>query len=162
MPFTVFTGAGHIVISVNGERGLPGGSDLVNHENPDASATANGAAQVRSRTTMRQCAGRVDAGRREKEIMIKGLRGAWLGLFQRAESPATVTASGSYVRVADKYPTHSRVVLPDGRLMYVRNASLAAAKDLLAAQRSIERRAREERTAYLLRDAARDTTGAVR
>ena len=98
--------------------------------------------------------------------MIKSLRGAWFGLFQRVERPVTVTASGAYARATESYPTHSRVVLPDGRLMYVRDASLAAAKDLLAAQRAIERRAQQERTAYLLRDTMRDTmrdmTGSVR
>ncbi|HEX8995930.1 MAG TPA: hypothetical protein VF812_07860 [Ktedonobacterales bacterium] len=38
--------------------------------------------------------------------------------------------------------SHSPVILPDGQLMYVRNASLAAAKDLLARQRAIERHQR--------------------
>ena len=42
----------------------------------------------------------------------------------------------------ERYPTHSLVVLPDGQLMYVRRASLTAAKDLLAAQRAAERRTR--------------------
>jgi hypothetical protein len=40
----------------------------------------------------------------------------------------------------EDFPTHSRVVLPDGDIMLVRNASLTAAKDLLAAQRAAERK----------------------
>ncbi|HEY7848858.1 MAG TPA: hypothetical protein VIC27_02280 [Ktedonobacterales bacterium] len=85
---------------------------------------------------------------------IKGMGSAWFGLFQRTERMATLgTAKGAaqWGAVA-RYPTHSRVVLPDGQLMYVRQASLAAAKDLLAAQRSIERRMRAEGAAHRLRD----------
>ncbi|HEX9037533.1 MAG TPA: hypothetical protein VF808_11140 [Ktedonobacterales bacterium] len=40
----------------------------------------------------------------------------------------------------ERYPTHTRVVLPDGAIMLVRVASLASAKDLLAAQRAAERK----------------------
>jgi hypothetical protein len=82
--------------------------------------------------------------------MVKNLRSAWLGLFQRSE--IETTASGAQRRIAERYPTHTRVVLPDGQLMHVRNASLAVAKDLLAAQNAIERRMRAERESRLMRE----------
>jgi len=63
--------------------------------------------------------------------MVKSLRSAWFGIFQQVERKQIG---------AEHYPTHEHVVLPDGQLMYVRTASLAAAKDLLAAQRAVERR----------------------
>lgn len=86
--------------------------------------------------------------------MVKSVRSAWFGIFQRAERPTTV---GS----VEKYATHSLVVLPDGQLMYARNASLAAAKDVLAAQRAAERRAREAREARVLGEANRVAFGAA-
>jgi hypothetical protein len=67
----------------------------------------------------------------EKEHMVKSLRSAWFGIFQQVERRQIG---------AEHYPTHAHVVLPDGQLMYLRTASLAAAKDLLAAQRAVERR----------------------
>jgi hypothetical protein len=67
----------------------------------------------------------------EKEQMIKSLRSAWFGIFQQVERRQIG---------AEHYPTHAHVILPDGQLMYLRTASLAAAKDLLAAERAIERR----------------------
>lgn len=63
--------------------------------------------------------------------MVKSLRSAWFGIFQQVERRPIG---------AEHYPTHARVILPDGQLMYLRTASLAAAKDLLAAQRAVERR----------------------
>jgi hypothetical protein len=72
--------------------------------------------------------------------MIKSLKSAWFGLFGVERGTVTSSASGAYVRRAERYPTHTRVVLPNGQLMNVRNASLAAAKDLLAAQRAAEQR----------------------
>lgn len=79
--------------------------------------------------------------------MQKRVRAGWFGLFQRVERGER-TAHGAHPANADvmeRYPTHSCVVLPDGQLMYVRHADLAAAKDLLAAQRAAERRTRAER-----------------
>lgn len=90
--------------------------------------------------------------------MVKSLRSAWLGLFQRSE--IETTASGAQRRITERYPTHARVVLPDGQLMYVRHASLAAAKDLLAAQNAIERRTRAERESRLMREVS-DAIGDV-
>lgn len=52
----------------------------------------------------------------------------------------------------DRYPTSTCVTLPDGRLMYVRKASLVAAKDLLAAQRAAERRLAQLRQERLMRE----------
>ncbi|HZC07269.1 MAG TPA: hypothetical protein VE338_16665 [Ktedonobacterales bacterium] len=80
--------------------------------------------------------------------MVKSVRSAWFGMFQRAERP---TSAGAI----DIYATHSLVVLPDGKLMYARNASLAAAKDVLAAQRAAERRMREAREARVFGEATR-------
>lgn len=56
-------------------------------------------------------------------------------------------------RTSERYPTEVCVTLPDGQLMYVRNASLAAAKDLLAAQRAAERRIVGLRESQLMREA---------
>ena len=56
-------------------------------------------------------------------------------------------------RTSERYPSEVCVTLPDGHLMYVRNASLAAAKDLLAAQRATERRLAAQREARLMREA---------
>ncbi len=53
----------------------------------------------------------------------------------------------------ERYPSEVCVTLPGGQLMYVRNASLAAAKDLLAAQRAAERRIAAQRAARVMRDA---------
>ena len=53
----------------------------------------------------------------------------------------------------ERYATSTCVTLPDGRLMYVRNTSLAAAKELLAAQRAAERRIAAQRAERLLRQA---------
>lgn len=67
--------------------------------------------------------------------MVKSLRSAWFGMFQQVErSPFA----------AERSATHERVILPDGQLMYVQTASLAAAKDLLAAQRAVEQRMQAE------------------
>ncbi|HZC06566.1 MAG TPA: hypothetical protein VE338_13100 [Ktedonobacterales bacterium] len=78
--------------------------------------------------------------------MVKSVRSAWFGMFERVERTSSVSR-------VEPYPTHTAVVLAEGQLMYVRNASLASAKDLLAAQHAIERRVREERQARLLREA---------
>ena len=75
--------------------------------------------------------------------MIKSLK----GLLGVERWTVTASPSAAYVRHAERYPTHTRVVLADGQLMNVRNASLAAAKDLLAAQRAVERRMQAERVA---------------
>lgn len=75
--------------------------------------------------------------------MIKSLKSAWVGLFRAERGDVMSSPSGAYARGVERYPTHTRVVLPDGQLMNVRNASLAAAKDLLAAQRAAERRLAE-------------------
>lgn len=79
--------------------------------------------------------------------MIKSMKSAWLGLFGIERGAVTTSPSGAFARRIDRYPTHTRVVLPDGQLMNVRNASLAAAKDLLAAQRAAERRLQGGRVA---------------
>ncbi len=86
---------------------------------------------------------------------MKSLRSAWFGMFQRAQDLPVGGSAGRATRAGDaeRYPTHARVVLPDGQLMYVRHASLAAAKDMLAAQRSIERRMQAEREASRMRQA---------
>lgn len=78
--------------------------------------------------------------------MFKTIMRAWGG---KTASGAEVAmgAEGARLRQGERYPTHTLVTLPDGQLMYVRNASLAAAKDLLAARNTIERRQREERAA---------------
>ena len=76
--------------------------------------------------------------------MVKSLRSAWFGMFQQVERKQIG---------AEHYPTHEHVVLPDGQLMYVHTASLAAAKDLLAAQRAIEQRMQANHTAQGLRAA---------
>ncbi|HEU5343369.1 MAG TPA: hypothetical protein VFU60_03400 [Ktedonobacterales bacterium] len=87
--------------------------------------------------------------------MQKRVRAGWFGLFQRAEpmerrERATHGAHPITTGALERYPTHSCVVLPDGQLMYVRHADLAAAKDLLAAQRAAERRMRAEPHADLV------------
>lgn len=48
------------------------------------------------------------------------------------------------VGMVEAYPSQTRIVLADGQIVNVRNASLAAAKDLLAAQRAVERRMQAE------------------
>lgn len=91
--------------------------------------------------------------------MIKSLRSAWFGLFQRAERQPVETRASSAARGGvERFPTHARVVLPDGQLMSVRHASLAAAKDLLAAQRATERRLAAERSSRLMREIERVIT----
>ncbi len=60
----------------------------------------------------------------------------------------------------ERFPTHSRVVLPDGQIMLVRMASLAAAKDLLAAQRAAERRIGAQRETHLMGEVMRVVDGA--
>jgi len=64
-------------------------------------------------------------------------------------APAT-RANATRGGQVERYATSTCVTLPDGKLMYVRNASLAAAKELLAAQRAAERRIALEREARLL------------
>lgn len=83
--------------------------------------------------------------------MQKRVQAGWFGLFQRTERDERSTQARRTATHGARYPTHAYVVLPDGQLMRVRNASLAAAKDALAAQRAIERRLREEMTAEPLR-----------
>lgn len=83
--------------------------------------------------------------------MQKRVQAGWFGLFQRTERSAQAGRAASAAAPRARYPTHAYVVLPDGQLMRVRNASLTAAKDALAAQRAIERRLREEMTAEPLR-----------
>ncbi len=56
-------------------------------------------------------------------------------------------------RTVERYPTEVCVTLADGQLMYVRNASLASAKDLLAAQKAAERRLARQREEGLSRQA---------
>ena len=92
--------------------------------------------------------------------MIKTIMSAWSGLFASDEA-VKMTAQGARTRQSERYPTHARVVLADGQLMYVRHASLAAAKDLLAAQNAIERRQREARVARML-SAASEAAEATR
>lgn len=92
--------------------------------------------------------------------MFKTIMSAWSGLFASDEA-VKMTAQGTRTRQSERYPTHTRIVLPDGQLLYVRNASLAAAKDLLAAQNSIARRQREARLARML-SAASEAAEAAR
>jgi hypothetical protein len=61
-----------------------------------------------------------------------------------------------------RFSTHTRVALVGGRIMLVRVASLAAAKDLLAAQRAAERRLADRREARALSEAARIAENAGR
>ena len=63
-------------------------------------------------------------------------------------------AEGARARRGERYPTHTLVMLPDGQLVRVRKASLAAAKDLLTARNAIERRQREVRASRVVREAA--------
>ena len=77
---------------------------------------------------------------------MKSLKSAWLGVFRTERGSVMSSPSGASVRGVQRYPTHTRVILPGGQLMNVRNASLAAAKDLLAAQRAAERRLAERFT----------------
>lgn len=72
--------------------------------------------------------------------MFKTIRNIWNG-----SDSVALGAEGARTRQGECYPTDALVTLPDGQLMRVRNASLAAAKDLLAARNTIERRQREER-----------------
>lgn len=60
------------------------------------------------------------------------------------------TSDRAQRRTVERYPSEVCVTLPDGQLMYVRNASLAAAKDLLAAQRAAARRIASQREAHVL------------
>lgn len=86
--------------------------------------------------------------------MQQRVQAGWFGLFQRTERAERSAQTGRAASAASsgaRYPTHAYVVLPDGQLLHVRNASLAAAKDALAAQRAIERRLREELIAEPLR-----------
>lgn len=76
---------------------------------------------------------------------------AWFGKSRAAQTQQMRRATN--VGKVDRYPSHHLAVLPDGQLMEVRVASLAAAKDLLAAQHAVERRQRAEREAWLLRAA---------
>jgi hypothetical protein len=73
---------------------------------------------------------------------------AWRGSEAEAECEAE---RGGQV---DRFPAHSRVVLPDGDIMLVRAASLSAAKDLLAAQRAAERRLAAYRDSRLFGEVA--------
>ena len=66
--------------------------------------------------------------------------------------PATQTRPTRGGQV-ERYATSTWVTLPDGQLMYVRNTSLAAAKELLAAQHAAERRMAAQREERLLRHA---------
>jgi hypothetical protein len=91
---------------------------------------------------------------RGEGTMQKRVQAGWFGLFQRterAERSAQAGRAASASSSGARYPTHAYIVLPNGQLMRVRNASLAAAKDALAAQRAIERRLREELIAEPLR-----------
>lgn len=83
--------------------------------------------------------------------MFKTIRNTWSGRVMRGAGVA-IGAGRARARQGERYPTHTLVTLPDGQLMRVRNASLAAAKDLLAARNTIERRQREERAARVTRE----------
>ena len=72
---------------------------------------------------------------------------AWRKAQAQAERTAKKSALG--------YPTHTRVILPDGDIMLVRVASLAAAKDLLAAQRAAERKLTAQREARMMSEITR-------
>lgn len=48
----------------------------------------------------------------------------------------------------ERYPTHTLAVLPDGGIMFVRKASLTAAKELLAAERAALRKLAARRLIY--------------
>ena len=76
--------------------------------------------------------------------MQKRVQAGWFGLFQRTERDGRSAQAVREAVGGERYPTHAMIILPDGQLMRVRNASLAAAKDALAAQRAIERRLRAE------------------
>lgn len=67
--------------------------------------------------------------------------------WRKAQAEHTAKNSGQM----DRFPTHTPVVLPDGNIMHVRVASLAAAKDLLAAQRAAERKLTARREARVMR-----------
>ncbi len=68
--------------------------------------------------------------------------------WRKAQAQAEHTAKNS--GLVGRYPTHTRVILPDGNIMFVRVASLAAAKDLLAAQRAAERKLTAQREARMM------------
>lgn len=76
--------------------------------------------------------------------MQKRVQAGWFGLFQRTERDGRSAQAGREAVGGERYLTHATIILPDGQLMRVRNADLAAAKDALAAQRAIERRLRAE------------------
>ena len=77
--------------------------------------------------------------------MQKRIQAGWFGLFQRTGRDGhSAQAVGG-----ERYPAHATIILPDGQLMRVRNVSLTAAKDALAAQRAIERRLRAEMRAEM-------------
>jgi len=62
------------------------------------------------------------------------------GVFAWKKSKAEAERAAMKNGQVDRFPTHTRVVLPDGNIMLARVASLAAAKDVLAAQRAAERK----------------------
>ncbi len=68
--------------------------------------------------------------------------------WRKAQAEHTAKNSGQM----ESFPTHTRVVLPDGNIMLVRVASLSAAKDLLAAQRAAERKLAAQREARMMRE----------
>ncbi len=70
--------------------------------------------------------------------------------WRKAQAEREAKNSG----LVDRFPTHTRVVLPDGDIMLVRVASLAAAKDLLAAQRAVERKLAAHREARMISEIA--------
>lgn len=75
------------------------------------------------------------------------------GVFAWRKSSADRVAKNA--GAAEAFPTHTRVVLHDGTMMLVRVASLSAAKDLLAAQRAVERRLAAHRERALMTEATR-------
>ena len=68
--------------------------------------------------------------------------------WRKAQDQAEHTAKNN--GLVGRYPTHTRVILPDGNIMLVRVASLTAAKDLLAAQRAAERKLTAQREARMM------------
>jgi len=74
------------------------------------------------------------------------------GVFTWRKAQTQVERAAKNSGQVDRFPTHTRVVLPDGNIMLVRVASLAAAKDLLAAQRAAERKLAAQRAARVRRE----------
>jgi hypothetical protein len=76
------------------------------------------------------------------------------GVFAWRKGQAQVERRAKTNGTPERFPSHTRAILPDGSIMLVRVASLAAAKDLLAAQRAAERKLTAQREARMMREVA--------